>query len=71
MCLVSTKLKYVWRRQGSFKDTDKGHVSFCKKKFRIHRRDEKKTSEIELDTNNRRIKLHNNDDLDVVVRGKD
>jgi hypothetical protein len=70
LCLVSTQLRYVWRRQGSFKDNDKAHVRFCKKIFRILRSDEDKASEIELGTNSRRRNVHNNDELDVLVTGE-
>jgi hypothetical protein len=65
--LVSTELRFVWRRQGSFRDTDKDHVRFCRKIFRILRRDEKKAREMELDTNSRRRNVHNNNELDVLV----
>ena len=70
MCLVSTKLRYVWRRQGSFKDTEKGHVRFYRKIFRIPRREEKNASEMELGTNSRRRNVNDNDDLDVLVIGE-
>jgi len=67
MCLFSTQLRYVWRRQESFKETDKAHVRFCKKIFRKARRDENKANEIELGANSRRRKVHNNENLDVLI----
>jgi hypothetical protein len=53
-----------------FKDTEEGHVSFCRIIFRIHRREEKKAIDMELGTNSRRRNVKNNDELDVLVTGE-
>jgi hypothetical protein len=51
---------------GSFKETDKIHVTFCKKLFRIPRRAMNKAGEIKYGRNSRRRKVHNSEVLSLL-----